>query len=140
MSWNEGATIFCLLGWGFVVKLGLVWRMECPLFIFHLDRGQSTFHASFLGEGVKSKNSQVSNMVPKEFPITLQFSPICFGKCCTLFNYILRPKGRNFVIQNRTLHFGGAPNFFCFLNDGAIKLAHCKINKRCVTLWPSHLH
>jgi hypothetical protein len=57
-----------------------------------------------LGEGVKSKSSQVLDMFPKEFPIAPQFSPICFGKCCTPFNYIVRPKGRNFVSQNRTLH------------------------------------
>jgi hypothetical protein len=31
----------------------------------------------------------------KEFPIAPHFYPICFGKCCTPFTYIVGSKGRN---------------------------------------------
>jgi hypothetical protein len=33
---------------------------------------------------VKAKSSQISDMFPKEFPITPHFYLIFFGKCCPL--------------------------------------------------------
>ncbi len=145
MEWRGHPFLCWGWGWGgveFFLLSSCVWcgewTVHCSLSTWTGDSRLS--HASFLGEGVKSKSSQVPDMFPKEVPITPQFSPICFGKCCPPFTYIVRPKGRNSVIRNRTLHFGEPPNFFFFLVMVQMKLAHCKINKGCVTLWLSHLH
>ncbi len=35
------------------------------------------------------------------------FYPFCFGKCCPPFSYIAWLKGRNCVLQNKTVFFGG---------------------------------
>jgi len=106
MSWSEGAT---LLGGGGCLMSSCVW---CGEWTVHCSL--STFHTSFLGVGVKSKSSQVPDVFPKEFGIAPHFSPICFGKSCSPFTYIVRPKGRNSVNKHRTLHFWEAPKFpFC---------------------------
>jgi hypothetical protein len=45
---------------------------------------------------VRAESLQDANMFPKEFPITPPFYPICFGKCCPPFTYIMRAKGEGF--------------------------------------------
>jgi hypothetical protein len=72
---------------GFISKLCLVWKVDYPWFIFHLDNGLS-MQVLFWVVGVKVKSYQVPDMFPKEFPITPHFYPICFGKCCPPFTYI----------------------------------------------------
>jgi hypothetical protein len=88
--------------------------VDSPLLTFHLDSGQCTLHASFsflfwfffLREGggevlVKAKISQVPDN--KEFPMEApHFSPIWFGKCFPPFTYIVGPKERNSILQNKT--------------------------------------
>ncbi len=68
--------------------------------------------------------------MPKQrVPITPHFYPICFGKCCSPFTYILGPKGKIFV-QNKTFYFGEPPWFQFFFSDGPkFKLTHCKKKK-----------
>ncbi len=52
---------------------------------------------------------------PKEFSIAPHFYPICFGKCCPPFTYIHgQPKGRNSMLQNRTLYLGSLHSFSFF--------------------------
>ncbi len=53
-------------GWKgvFFSKLCLVWRVDCPLFIVHLDNGQLTFYAS-LGGGGGGKGQNKNNMAKK---------------------------------------------------------------------------
>jgi len=53
--------------------------------------------------------AQVSNVFPNIFSIAPHFYPICFGKCCPPFTYRTGPKGRNFVVQNRTFYSGETP-------------------------------
>jgi len=70
-----------------------------------------------------------SQAVPQSFPITPHFYPICFGKCCPPFTRVGGSKGRNSILQNRTLYFLLRFLFYYFLylrSDGQIKLAHCK--------------
>ncbi len=54
MSWSEGSSLFFLVGEGGEGELFsscvLVWRVDGPLFTFHLDSGKLTFHECvFLG-------------------------------------------------------------------------------------------
>jgi hypothetical protein len=62
-----------------------MWRaVHCPLSPRTSDISIQVFFVLGAGEErmVKAKNSQVSGMLPKEFPIAPHFYPICFGKCC----------------------------------------------------------
>jgi hypothetical protein len=43
-----------------------------------------------------------------------------FSKCCLPFTYIGGPKGKNFILQNRTFYFWGASIILFFLSDGQI--------------------
>jgi len=73
--WGEcGCFVVGVWGLGFFFfffNLRSVWRVDRPLFTFHLDGGQSTFYASFFSikkikirVGVKAKSSQVPDMFP----------------------------------------------------------------------------
>jgi hypothetical protein len=104
---GEGS-IFWLLCWGApnVPKILVMgqsnssfWKRK-KQFIFYLDTGQLTFHASFLVFLV-AKSSQVLDMFLKEFPIAPHFYPLCFVKCCRPFISIGGPKGRGTVYFKR---------------------------------------
>jgi hypothetical protein len=58
---------------------------------------------------VEAKSSPVPDRFPKEFPIAPHFYLIGFGKFCPPFIYIGGPKGRNSILQHRTLYFGEPP-------------------------------
>jgi len=46
----------------FFPKLCLVWRMDCPLFIVHLDNGLLTFYASLWVGGRGGEGSKLTHM------------------------------------------------------------------------------
>ncbi len=100
----------------------VVFGVQSGLFTFHLDIGQSTFHANFC-----FFFPPVFGRVKQDFPIEHIFFPLCFCKCCPPSTYIGGPKGRNSVTENRTFHSGEPPYFF-FLSDRPIKF-HCKKKK-----------
>jgi len=52
---------------------------------------------------------QVRNVFPNMFSIAPHFYPICFGTCSPPFTYIGGPKGRNYILQNKTFCFGESP-------------------------------
>ncbi len=57
---------------------------------------------------------QAPNLFPNIFSIPPPFYRTCFGKCCPPFTYIGRRKGRNSILQNRTIYFGEPPWFHFF--------------------------
>jgi hypothetical protein len=73
--------------------------------------------------GFKAKISHVPDMFPEEFPIALQFYPICFVKCCTPRQGIPYFEIEPFILES--IH----SFFFFFLSDGQIKLARCQKRK-----------
>ncbi len=91
LSWSEGSFPCFLVGghWGekgvFFSKFCLVWRVECSLSTWTVEFPCKNFFGGCWGPGcVKAKSSQISDMFPKEFPITPHFYLIFFGKCCPL--------------------------------------------------------
>jgi hypothetical protein len=75
------------------------------------------------------------------FSIARHFYPICFDKCCPPFPYIGGPKGKNFVLPNKTFYFGEPPYIYIYIyfflftylfifNDGLIGLLPRKTNRR----------
>jgi hypothetical protein len=75
----------------------------------------------------------------KRVPIAPHFYPICFHKCSPPFTYLADQKGRNFILQNKTLYFRGASIVSFLLSDGPIKLTHCKKEKKKRTWEAPHL-
>jgi hypothetical protein len=57
---------------------------------------------------------QAPNLFPNIFSIAPPFYPTCFGKWCPPFTYIGGTKGRNSILQNRTIYFGESPWFHYF--------------------------
>ncbi len=120
-------------GRGFFFKLCLVWRVDCPLFTFHLDSGQLTFQGSFWGAGVFPWSSQE---VPKGFSKFPVCSPICFysttllspmlrPKVLPFLTYIARPMGRHSILQQQTFILGSLQSFSFFFCDGPINVTLC---------------
>jgi hypothetical protein len=54
-------------------------------------------------------SQNVPNVFSNMFSIAPHFYPIRFSKCCPPFTYLSGPKGRNSILQNRTLYFGEPP-------------------------------
>jgi len=112
-----------------------VFRVESGLSTAHFPLGQWTVYFTcklfcfcFVlfcferGEGGRCQSKQKISQVPdnKESPLAPHVSPIWFGKCFPPFTYLVGPKGTNFKPQNKTSIAS------LFLNDGQIKLFHCK--------------
>ncbi len=72
--------------------------------------GKDFFHFSLVPNAFTVCSLQVPKMFPKMFSIAPHFYPICFGECCPLFTYIVGPRGRNSIFQNRTIY----PHIFFF--------------------------
>jgi hypothetical protein len=95
----------------FAFNLCLVWRVDYPLFTFHLDSGLSMQVFLFiyfdlfcfggeLGKTIKGKSSQVRYMFLKEFSIAPHFYPVY-----ALANIVLLwAKGEEPYTQNRTFY------------------------------------
>jgi len=73
---------------------------------------------------------QVLNMFPNMSSTAPQFYPICFGKCCPPFTYIMWAKGEELYTSKYNLLFQGVSIVSVFLSDGSIKLAHCWKKKK----------
>jgi hypothetical protein len=120
VSWSQGASIFVLWGEEVFFKLCLVWRVDCPLFTFHLDNGQLTFHERvFFGGRVSMKfprgspSSQcVSQYVSNS---TTLLSPMLCPKVLPFLTYIARTMGRHSILQQQTFILGEPPKFQFFL-------------------------
>jgi hypothetical protein len=79
---------------------------------FHLDSEELNFNASLFtlflfGFGLRGEGCQQH----KEFSIAPHFYPICFAKCCPLFNYLAGPKGR------KTRYFKIKPSIYGSLHN-----------------------
>jgi hypothetical protein len=79
--------------------------------------------------GIKAKSSRIPDIFPKEFLVAPHFIPYVLANVVLLFTCIAKPKGRNPILQNRTLYFEGLPFFSFFWIDGPIKLTHCRKKK-----------
>ncbi len=104
-------------------------RMHSSALLFFLlscgGGGNSSFPwFSMCFHYVPIKFPKFPNLLPNIFSIAPHFYLVWFGKCCPPFTYIGGPKGRNSILQNRTLFWGDSIISF-FLSDGPIKLAHC---------------
>ncbi len=92
------------------------------MLFFHFSLVPNVF--SLCSHQVPIKLPKFPKLLPSIFSIAPHFYPVCFGKCCPPLTYIGGPKGRNSILQNRTL-FWGAFIISFLLSDGPIKLAHC---------------
>jgi hypothetical protein len=84
----------------------------------------------------KNSLKKILNVFLNTFSVAPHFYPIFFGRCCPHFTCIDGPKGRNYMLQNRTSYTSETYSFI-FLGDGPIKLANCKKKKK--TWEASHL-
>ncbi len=96
-----------------------MWKVDChySLSIWTVDYCLS-MQIGGPGGFSKQKVPKFLTCSPKKIPIAHHFYPICFGKCCPLFIYIDGPKGRNFILQNKTFLTWGAFIVSCFLVMG----------------------
>jgi hypothetical protein len=100
-SWCREMTVHCSLS-SWTVDGDLFMQAVSFLFLFLGGGGEGSGRG---GRVVNAKSSQVLDVFPKEFPIAPHFYPICFGKCCPPFTCVGGSKGRNSILQNRTLYF-----------------------------------
>jgi len=84
----------------------------CPLFAFHLDSGQQTFHANF-GRGRRGVGVQ-----SKKFPMLSSFHLCRWAK------------GEDHYNSKQNLLFWGTSINLLFLSDGLIKLPDCPKKKK----------
>jgi len=105
-----------------------VFRVESGEWTVYFTRKLFSFLFCFVLRGVgevlvKAKISQVPDN--KESPMVApHFSPLWFGKCFPPFTYIVGPKERNSIVQNKTSIVS------LILNDGQIQFVSLPQKKK----------
>ncbi len=99
-------------------------------FHFKFWEGKDFFHFFLVPNVFSLCPLQVPNVFHKMFSITPHFCPICFGKCCLLFNYTCGPKRRNYILQNKTFYFGELVFFFLMMGQSNWLIVINKISTR----------
>ncbi len=146
--WSEGAS-FVSCGWGVgrgVSSCVLVWRLDCSLSTWTVD-SQHSMHASFFsffltflkggdgGDRFKAMSSQVPHMLPQRVPNSTSL----LSHMLSSFHLSSWANGKELYTSKKIPSIlGSLHNFYLFLSDEPIKLAHCKQTKKKSEL-DSHL-
>jgi len=102
------------VGGGFFFKLCFVWRMDYPLFTFHLDNQLSIqvfffvffcFVKKFLKVLSKQRVPKFLTCTPKSPQFCTSLLPHMFWQMLSFFTNIGGPNGRNSILQNKTFYF-----------------------------------